>query len=75
MATKREKLNFIQQHPDFALELMTYGANHMLQQLLTQNLIKVDPKTGKRPNKAACHPMILQALRRDIELLIEAPNG
>lgn len=75
MATdKRTKLSLIQQHPEFMLEVMTYGANHMLQQLLTQDLIKKG-KDGKRPNRAACHPMILQALLRDIELRLEVPNG
>lgn len=75
MATdKQTKLRLIQDHPDFLLEVMTFGAESLLHQMLRQNLLKND-KAGKKPNRAACHPFALQQLRRNILLSIEVPNG
>lgn len=72
MATdKATKLSLIEKHPDFLLEVMTFGANSMLKQLLKDDLIKKD-KNGKRPNQAhPPHPAVIQLLRRDIELQLD----
>lgn len=74
MITKQRKLELLAAHPEWALELMTFGAEHLLHSLLTQNYIKVG-KDGKKPNRAACHPAILAQYRRNVELSLEIPNG
>ena len=74
MLTKKEKLYLIQQCPEFLLEVMTFGAEHLLHELLKNDLIKKGPD-DKRPNRAACHPAILQQFRRNIELSLEISNN
>lgn len=71
---KAVKLSLIASYPDFLMEVMTFGAEHLLHELLKANLIKAG-KDGTRPNRAACHPAILHQFRRNVELSLEIPNG
>jgi hypothetical protein len=66
---KRTKLDLIEKYPEFILECMTFGAEHLLHFLRDKNAIK--PINGKRPNRANVHPMILQQFKRNIEITID----
>jgi hypothetical protein len=74
MMTKQEKLALLEKHPEFLLEIMGFAASHLLYELNRKNLIKPD-KNGKKPNAGACHPAILHALKRSIELQLDLSRG
>lgn len=73
MPDKKTQLYLIETYPEFLLNVMTFSANHVISQLGKDNLLK--KVNGKIPNKAACHPFILQQFRRNIDLELDISNS